>query len=106
VALISFLFFRAKGKALLGIKSLNFTLQNLKKINFEFHDDKKLNAIHLTNLPQSFMEEVKKFGNLQEKDIKVSRNFNIFLLLPFICVAVVARGTVVLVVIKLSTSRS
>ena len=48
---------------------MNFTLQNLKDINFLFHDNKKLNAIHLTNLPQSFMEEVKNFGDLQEKDI-------------------------------------
>ena len=53
----------------LGIKSFNFTLQNLKKINFEFNDDQKLNAIHLNNLPKSFMEEVKNFGDLKEGDI-------------------------------------
>ena len=48
---------------------MNYTLSNLKKINFLFHEKKDLNAIHLTNLPQSFMEEVKKFGDLTEKDI-------------------------------------
>ena len=48
---------------------MNYTLSNLKKINFLFHEKKDLNAIHLTNLPQSFMEEVKNFGDLKEKDI-------------------------------------
>ena len=55
------------------LHDVGYTLKIFELYFIKFKENKfekkDLNAIHLTNLPQSFMEEVKKFGDLTEKDI-------------------------------------